>query len=167
MRKSPKLQRRSSSSYLDDPLPSALFKALSPVAKELKNSVAVNSARFTSDSAKRLEDRWKVIVGVRNLFRTPPKPQLRGFYVPRKEPVQRMWRKTAVVLQETEQNTLIIITKPFPASLVQNLRQTGLRHKSSMSKTVHKSKFPHAPFRNNSSWYRGGTEARKIHGHFD
>ena len=60
MRKSPKLQRRSSSSYLNDPLPSPLFKALSPVAKELRNSVAVNSARFTSDTAKRLEDRWQV-----------------------------------------------------------------------------------------------------------
>lgn len=60
IRRSPKMQRRSSSSRLDDPLPIPVLKAHSPVAQELKNSVAVNSGRHTSDAVKKLEDKWQV-----------------------------------------------------------------------------------------------------------
>lgn len=60
LRKSPRLQRRGSSSrFYDDPLPIPLLKAHSPVAKELKNSVPFNSSR-QSEPMRRLEDRWQV-----------------------------------------------------------------------------------------------------------
>lgn len=61
IRRSPKMQRRSSSSRLDDPLPIPVLKAHSPVAQELKNSVAVNSSRHTSDAVKKLDDKWQVL----------------------------------------------------------------------------------------------------------
>lgn len=59
IRRSPKMQRRSSSSRLDDPLPVPVLKAHSPVAQELKNSVAVNSSRHPSDG-KKYDDKWQV-----------------------------------------------------------------------------------------------------------
>lgn len=59
IRRSPKLQRRSSSSRFDDTLPIPVLKAHSPVAKELRNSVAVNSSR-SSEAVRRLEDKWQV-----------------------------------------------------------------------------------------------------------
>lgn len=59
-RKSPKSQRRSSSSrYELDTLPIPVLKAHSPVAKELKNSIAVSSSKH-SDALSRLEDKWQV-----------------------------------------------------------------------------------------------------------
>lgn len=61
LRRSPKMQRRSSSSRLDEPLPAPILKAHSPVARELKNSVAVNSGRHASDMFRRYEDKWQVI----------------------------------------------------------------------------------------------------------
>lgn len=61
IRRSPKMQRRSSSSRLDDPLPLPVLKAHSPVARELKNSIAINSSRLTPDSMRRLEDKWQVL----------------------------------------------------------------------------------------------------------
>lgn len=61
MRKSPRLQRRSSSGRFDDPLPIPVLKAHSPVAKELKNSVPFDSSRH-SEAVRRLEDRWQVII---------------------------------------------------------------------------------------------------------
>lgn len=62
MRRSPKSQKsdRSSCSRLDDTLPIPVLKAHSPVAKDLKNSVAVDSSRHSSDALRRLEDRWQV-----------------------------------------------------------------------------------------------------------
>ncbi|XP_056648112.1 trichohyalin isoform X1 [Diorhabda sublineata] len=60
LRKSPRLQRRSSSSRFDDGLPVPLLKAHSPVAKELKNSVPFNSTRSRSEAIRRLEDRWQI-----------------------------------------------------------------------------------------------------------
>lgn len=60
MRLSPKPHRRSSSSRFDDTLPIPVLKAHSPVAKELKNSIAVSSSRSTSDAIRRLEDKWQV-----------------------------------------------------------------------------------------------------------
>ncbi|XP_071054427.1 uncharacterized protein [Onthophagus taurus] len=57
IRKSPKMQRRSSSSRLDDPLPTPVLKAHSPVARELKNSIAVNSSS-RPDVFRRYEDKW-------------------------------------------------------------------------------------------------------------
>lgn len=60
LRKSPKPQRRSSSSrYELDALPIPILKAHSPVAKELKNSIAVSSTKH-SDALSRLEDKWQV-----------------------------------------------------------------------------------------------------------
>lgn len=61
IRRSPKLQRRSSSSRFDDTLPIPVLKAHSPVAKELRNSIAVNSSR-SSEAVRRLEDKWQVKV---------------------------------------------------------------------------------------------------------
>lgn len=59
IRRSPKLQRRSSSSRFDDStLPIPVLKAHSPVAKELKHSVPFNSSR--SEAVRKLEDRWQV-----------------------------------------------------------------------------------------------------------
>lgn len=58
-RRSPKPQRRNSSSRFDDTLPIPVLKAHSPVARELKNSVAVSS-RHSSDAVRRLEDKWQV-----------------------------------------------------------------------------------------------------------
>lgn len=58
IRRSPKLQRRSSSSRFEDTLPIPVLKAHSPVAKELKNSVPFNSSR--SDAVRKLEDKWQV-----------------------------------------------------------------------------------------------------------
>lgn len=59
-RKSPKSQRRSSSGRYDlDTLPIPVLKAHSPVAKELKNSIAVSSSKH-SDALSRLEDKWQV-----------------------------------------------------------------------------------------------------------
>lgn len=63
-RRSPKLQRRSSSSRFDDTLPIPVLKAHSPVAKELRNSVAVNSSR-SSEALRRLEDKWQVRKAIR------------------------------------------------------------------------------------------------------
>lgn len=60
IRKSPKLQRRSSSSRFDDTLPIPVLKAHSPVAKELKNSIPFNSSR--SDAVRKLEDKWQVFI---------------------------------------------------------------------------------------------------------
>lgn len=60
MRLSPKPFRRNSSGRYDDTLPIPVLKAHSPVAKELKNSVAVSSSRPTSDAMRRLEDKWQV-----------------------------------------------------------------------------------------------------------
>ncbi|GJQ79137.1 hypothetical protein Trydic_g5390 [Trypoxylus dichotomus] len=61
IRRSPNMQRRSSSSRLDDsPLPIPILKAHSPVAQELKNSVAINSSR--PDIVKRIEDKWQVYI---------------------------------------------------------------------------------------------------------
>ncbi|XP_057666896.1 trichohyalin-like isoform X4 [Diorhabda carinulata] len=60
LRKSPRLQRRSSSSRFDDGLPVPLLKAHSPVAKELKNSVPFNSTRSRSEAIRRLEDKWQI-----------------------------------------------------------------------------------------------------------
>lgn len=60
IRKSPRLQRRGSSSrFYDDPLPIPVLKTHSPVAKELKNSVPFNSSK-QSEAVRRLEDRWQV-----------------------------------------------------------------------------------------------------------
>lgn len=61
LRKSPKSQRRSSSTsrYELDTLPIPILKVHSPVAKELKNSIAVSSSKH-SDALTRLEDKWKV-----------------------------------------------------------------------------------------------------------
>lgn len=63
-RRSPKLQRRSSSGRFDDTvMPIPLLKAHSPVARELKYSQAVTSAtsRYSSSEAlRKLEDRWQV-----------------------------------------------------------------------------------------------------------
>ncbi|KRT84155.1 hypothetical protein AMK59_2808 [Oryctes borbonicus] len=66
IRRSPKIQRRSSSSRLDDPLPIPVLKAHSPVAQELKNSVAINSSR--SDTSKRIEDKWQVPLIQKNVI---------------------------------------------------------------------------------------------------
>nr|XP_023013917.1 trichohyalin isoform X5 [Leptinotarsa decemlineata] len=60
LRKSPRLQRRSSSSRFDDSLPIPVLKAHSPVARELKNSIPFSSSRHNSDSVRRLEDRWQI-----------------------------------------------------------------------------------------------------------
>ncbi|KAF5307199.1 hypothetical protein FQR65_LT00715 [Abscondita terminalis] len=62
MRRSPKSQRsdRSSCSRLDDTLPIPVLKAHSPVAKDLKNSVAIDSSKRSTDSVRKLEDRWQV-----------------------------------------------------------------------------------------------------------
>lgn len=60
LRRSPKLQRRSGSGRFEDTLPVPILKAHSPVAKELRNSVAINSSRSGSDAIRRLEDRWQV-----------------------------------------------------------------------------------------------------------
>lgn len=60
LRRSPKLQRRSGSGRFEDSLPVPVLKAHSPVAKELRNSIAVNSSRSGSDTMRRLEDRWQV-----------------------------------------------------------------------------------------------------------
>lgn len=63
-RRSPKLQRRSSSGRFDDTvMPIPLLKAHSPVARELKYSQAVTSAtsRYSSSEAlRKLEDRWQI-----------------------------------------------------------------------------------------------------------
>lgn len=63
LRKSPKSQRRSSSTsrYELDTLPIPILKVHSPVAKELKNSIAVSSSKH-SDALNRLEDKWQVNV---------------------------------------------------------------------------------------------------------
>lgn len=62
MRRSPKSQRsdRSSCSRLDDTLPIPVLKAHSPVAKDLKNSVAIDSSKHSSEALRKLEDRWQV-----------------------------------------------------------------------------------------------------------
>lgn len=60
LRRSPKLQRRSGSGRFEDSLPVPVLKAHSPVAKELRNSVAINSSRSGSDAMRRLEERWQV-----------------------------------------------------------------------------------------------------------
>lgn len=45
---------------LDESLPIPVVKEPSPVAKELKNAVAVQSK--TSDAMRKLEDKWQVII---------------------------------------------------------------------------------------------------------
>ncbi|XP_017781895.1 PREDICTED: trichohyalin isoform X2 [Nicrophorus vespilloides] len=65
IRRSPKLQRRSSSSRFEDSLPIPVLKAHSPVARELKNSIAVNSTR--SDAVRRLEDKWQIPAVQKNI----------------------------------------------------------------------------------------------------
>ncbi|XP_068894991.1 putative uncharacterized protein DDB_G0271982 isoform X4 [Tenebrio molitor] len=66
IRRSPKLQRRSSSSRFDDTLPIPVLKAHSPVAKELKNSVPFNSSR--SDAVRKLEDKWQIPAVQKNII---------------------------------------------------------------------------------------------------
>ncbi|XP_063905326.1 trichohyalin isoform X2 [Zophobas morio] len=66
IRKSPKLQRRSSSSRFEDTLPIPVLKAHSPVAKELKNSVPFNSSR--SDAVRKLEDKWQIPAVQKNII---------------------------------------------------------------------------------------------------
>ncbi|XP_031329457.1 uncharacterized protein LOC116160408 isoform X2 [Photinus pyralis] len=70
MRRSPKSQRsdRSSCSRLDDPLPIPILKAHSPVAKDLKNSIAIDSSKRSTDTVRKLEDRWQVPVVQRNII---------------------------------------------------------------------------------------------------
>lgn len=63
LKRSPRLQRRSSSSRFDDTLPIPMLKAHSPVAKELKNSVPFNSSRHSSEALRKLEDKWQVGIG--------------------------------------------------------------------------------------------------------
>ncbi|KYB26386.1 trichohyalin isoform X1 [Tribolium castaneum] len=65
IRRSPKLQRRSSSSRFEDTLPIPVLKAHSPVAKELKNSVPFNSSR--SDAVRKLEDKWQIPAVQKNI----------------------------------------------------------------------------------------------------
>lgn len=60
IRRSPKMQRRNSSGRFDDSLPIPVLKVHSPVARELKNSVAISSGRQSSEVLKRLEDKWQV-----------------------------------------------------------------------------------------------------------
>lgn len=62
LRRSPKLQRRSGSGRFEDSLPVPVLKAHSPVAKELRNSIAINSSRSGSEAVRRLEDKWQVKV---------------------------------------------------------------------------------------------------------
>ncbi|KAF5302016.1 hypothetical protein FQA39_LY10486 [Lamprigera yunnana] len=70
MRRSPKSQRsdRSSCSRLDDTLPIPVLKAHSPVAKDLKNSIAVDSSKRSTDYVRKLEDRWQVPAVQRNII---------------------------------------------------------------------------------------------------
>lgn len=67
LRRSPKLQRRSGSGRFEDSLPVPVLKAHSPVAKELRNSVAISSSRGGSDAVRRLEDKWQVRLIVQEL----------------------------------------------------------------------------------------------------
>ncbi|XP_018561742.1 trichohyalin-like [Anoplophora glabripennis] len=60
LKRSPRLQRRSSSSRFEDSLPVPILKAHSPVAKELKNSIPFNSSRHSSDALRKLEDKWQI-----------------------------------------------------------------------------------------------------------
>lgn len=73
MRRSPKSQRsdrsdRSSCSRLDDPLPIPILKAHSPVAKDLKNAIAIDSSKRSTDTVRKLEDRWQVPAVQRNII---------------------------------------------------------------------------------------------------
>ncbi|KAK4885453.1 hypothetical protein RN001_001724 [Aquatica leii] len=70
MRRSPKSQRsdRSSCSRLDDTLPIPVLKAHSPVAKDLKHSIAIDSTKRSTDSVRKLEDRWQVPAVQRNII---------------------------------------------------------------------------------------------------
>ncbi|CAH1114550.1 unnamed protein product [Psylliodes chrysocephalus] len=67
LRRSPRLQRRSSSGRFEDPLPVPVLKAHSPVAKELKNSIPYSS-RQSSDAIRRLEDRWQIPAVQKNVM---------------------------------------------------------------------------------------------------
>ncbi|CAG9859453.1 unnamed protein product, partial [Phyllotreta striolata] len=67
LRRSPRLQRRSSSGRFEDPLPVPVLKAHSPVAKELKNSIPYSS-RQSSDAIRRLEDRWQIPAVQKNIL---------------------------------------------------------------------------------------------------
>ncbi|KAG5879520.1 hypothetical protein JTB14_029887, partial [Gonioctena quinquepunctata] len=68
LRKSPRLQRRSTSSRFEDSLPIPVLKAHSPVARELKNSIPFSSSKHSSDVVRKLEDRWQSPAVQKNLM---------------------------------------------------------------------------------------------------
>ncbi|KAJ8925851.1 hypothetical protein NQ315_009703 [Exocentrus adspersus] len=75
LKRSPRLQRRSSSSRFEDSLPVPILKAHSPVAKELKNSVPFNSSRHSSEAVRKLEDKWQIPAAQKNIFNHASSPR--------------------------------------------------------------------------------------------